>query len=196
MAPSTPTWTRSVPRSRRPESRCVRDVLLSRHAARGSGFAVLESSSPGPGQAWIRCSATYSALDARDRLPRYGSRKPHPAEAVLKESSAGTAVVIISDAGAARGRFDPVRLLDTVASLKGLRTVSTRVVWLNPLPATAWAAGAPHGRLRGTFRCLRWIARACIEPSTCCEDSPSCWSGRYQQQHHRRSSRWQGIAEP
>ncbi|MER8512115.1 VWA domain-containing protein [Mesorhizobium sp. M1060] len=62
----------------------------------------------------------------------------HPAEVLLKESSVDTAVVVISDAGAARGRFDPVRLLDTVASLKGFRAVTRRVVWLNPLPESEW----------------------------------------------------------
>lgn len=64
---------------------------------------------------------------------------PQPAELVFKDWSEEPAVVVISDAGAARGRFDPVRLLDTVASLKGLMTVSSRVVWLNPSPSRSWA---------------------------------------------------------
>ena len=52
---------------------------------------------------------------------------------------AGAAVVVISDAGAARRRYDPLRLLDTVAFLKGLKATTSRVAWLNPLPAAAWS---------------------------------------------------------
>jgi uncharacterized protein with von Willebrand factor type A (vWA) domain len=64
--------------------------------------------------------------------------EPYVAEMAFKQASTATAVVIISDAGAARGRHDPIRLLETIASLKALRSVSTRIVWLNPLPTTRW----------------------------------------------------------
>ena len=47
-------------------------------------------------------------------------------------------MVILSDGGAARGRYDLLRLLDTVAFLKGAQEWSYRLVWLNPLPPTAW----------------------------------------------------------
>jgi uncharacterized protein len=52
---------------------------------------------------------------------------------------AGAAVVVISDAGAARSRYDLLRLLDSVAFLKGLKGITNRIVWLNPLPAAAWS---------------------------------------------------------
>jgi uncharacterized protein len=65
--------------------------------------------------------------------------EPCSAESIFQDWTQETAIVIISDAGAARGHLDIVRLLDTVASLKGLLTFSTRLVWLNPLPTASWA---------------------------------------------------------
>jgi uncharacterized protein len=69
-----------------------------------------------------------------------------PARTVLSAHAEDAAVVVISDAGAARGRYDLLRLLDTVAFLKGLKTFTNRIVWLNPLPAAAWA-GSTAGQL-------------------------------------------------
>ena len=66
-------------------------------------------------------------------------RRPLSAEGVWRDHAAGAAVVVISDAGAARRRYDLLRLLDAVAFLKGLRTFTGRIVWLNPLPPRAWA---------------------------------------------------------
>ncbi len=63
---------------------------------------------------------------------------PRPARAVLSEWTNEAAIVIVSDAGAARGRFDMVRLIDTVASLKGLLNISSRLVWLNPVAPSRW----------------------------------------------------------
>jgi uncharacterized protein with von Willebrand factor type A (vWA) domain len=63
---------------------------------------------------------------------------PISADDVVAEYGRGAAVVIVSDGGAARGRYDLLRLLDTVASLKGVQAWSSRVVWLNPLPREVW----------------------------------------------------------
>jgi uncharacterized protein len=63
---------------------------------------------------------------------------PTSAREVISEYGHGAAVVILSDGGAARGRYDLLRLLDTVAFLKGAKRWSSRLVWLNPLPSTAW----------------------------------------------------------
>ncbi|EFC83430.1 VWA domain-containing protein [Parafrankia sp. EUN1f] len=57
-----------------------------------------------------------------------------------------TGAVVIGDAGAARGRYDPVRLLDTIALLKALRERCGRLVWLNPAPVGRWA-GSTAGRV-------------------------------------------------
>jgi uncharacterized protein len=63
---------------------------------------------------------------------------PVAARDVIDRHGRGAAVVILSDAGAARGRYDLLRLLDTVAFLKGVKEWSSGVVWLNPLPKTDW----------------------------------------------------------
>lgn len=63
---------------------------------------------------------------------------PQPLQKVLQSYANGTNVVLISDAGAARGRYDILRLLDTIAFLKALRTYTSRFVWLNPLPRAYW----------------------------------------------------------
>ncbi|MGB0383863.1 MAG: VWA domain-containing protein [Ardenticatenaceae bacterium] len=58
---------------------------------------------------------------------------------VLDTHANHAAVVLISDAGAARGQYDTLRLLDTIAFLKALRTYTTRYIWLNPLPPKYWS---------------------------------------------------------
>ncbi len=58
---------------------------------------------------------------------------------VLESHAHGAAVVLLSDAGAARRRYDLLRLLDSVAFLKALRAYTTRIAWLNPLPRAFWA---------------------------------------------------------
>ncbi|MCW3842883.1 hypothetical protein ONA70_22550 [Micromonospora yasonensis] len=72
--------------------------------------------------------------------------EPHPFAAAVEQVSAGTAAVIISDGGAARGGFDTGRLLDTTAMLKALRAAGCAVAWLNPLPAARWA-GTTAGQI-------------------------------------------------
>jgi uncharacterized protein with von Willebrand factor type A (vWA) domain len=63
---------------------------------------------------------------------------PASVQVVLNDHAQDAAVVIISDAGAARGKYDLLRLLDTAAFLKALKSFSARIVWLNPLPTAAW----------------------------------------------------------
>ena len=47
-------------------------------------------------------------------------------------------LVIVSDAGAARGSFDTKRIETTKALLEDLRRRSRNVVWLNPMPSKRW----------------------------------------------------------
>lgn len=49
-----------------------------------------------------------------------------------------TYVIIISDAGAARGRNDSPRVNNTKETLRELRNHTQKIVWLNPLPAHRW----------------------------------------------------------
>lgn len=64
---------------------------------------------------------------------------PRPLEDVLAGITATTAVLVISDAGAARRQLDIVRLADTIGLVKALRTGSAGVAWLNPVPREQWA---------------------------------------------------------
>ncbi len=63
---------------------------------------------------------------------------PLPLSDVLQSYAAGAAVVLISDAGAARNRYRISRLLDTIAFMKALRSYTSQYVWLNPLPKRYW----------------------------------------------------------
>lgn len=64
--------------------------------------------------------------------------EPTPIPQVLDNHAHHAAVVLVSDAGAARKHYDLLRLLDTVAFLKALRVYTSRIVWLNPLPRPYW----------------------------------------------------------
>lgn len=63
---------------------------------------------------------------------------PKSVKEVLKNHADKAAVVLISDGGAARGKYNTKRLLNTIAFFKAVRTYTTRYVWLNPLPQTYW----------------------------------------------------------
>jgi hypothetical protein len=47
-------------------------------------------------------------------------------------------MVIIGDAGAARGRLDPQSVNRTARALETLRSVTRRIAWLNPVPVDRW----------------------------------------------------------
>ncbi|MCP4542433.1 MAG: VWA domain-containing protein [Chloroflexi bacterium] len=59
-------------------------------------------------------------------------------EQVLSSQAKGNSVLIVSDAGAARGYYDKQRLKDTKAFLKTLNAFTYLYAWLNPMPATRW----------------------------------------------------------
>ncbi|HEX7842527.1 MAG TPA: hypothetical protein VF469_33870 [Kofleriaceae bacterium] len=65
--------------------------------------------------------------------------QPVPLTTVLRECT-GHAVIVVSDAGAARRRYDAVRVLDSLALAKALRAAGASSVWLNPLPEARWTA--------------------------------------------------------
>jgi uncharacterized protein with von Willebrand factor type A (vWA) domain len=67
-----------------------------------------------------------------------------PLGEMLESLAPDTDAVIISDADAARGDTDLVRLMNTVAFLKRLRKHTVNRVWLNPLPR------APYDYWKGT----------------------------------------------
>lgn len=57
---------------------------------------------------------------------------------VLETITPATAVLVISDGGAARGKLDMKRLLDTVALLKATHLSAAGTGWLNPVPPRRW----------------------------------------------------------
>ncbi|OUM00588.1 VWA domain-containing protein [Variovorax sp. JS1663] len=62
-----------------------------------------------------------------------------PLRALVAGMAPGTAALIVSDAGAARGRADAGRVQDSLAFVKALRRGASAVVWLNPVPQPLWA---------------------------------------------------------
>jgi uncharacterized protein with von Willebrand factor type A (vWA) domain len=59
-------------------------------------------------------------------------------------------VLIVSDAGAARGRLDPVRVRATAEALRRLRAFSQNVAWLNPTPGARWSRSTADEIVRKT----------------------------------------------
>jgi hypothetical protein len=49
-----------------------------------------------------------------------------------------TSLLVISDAGAARGRLDSDRILATAEMIAALRRRSALLAWLNPMPPSRW----------------------------------------------------------
>ncbi|WP_433207228.1 VWA domain-containing protein [Dactylosporangium sp. CS-047395] len=66
--------------------------------------------------------------------------RPLSLRTVLQREAPGTGVVVISDAGAARGGFDVVRQHDTIALAKLLAVLARPLVWLNPAAERRWEA--------------------------------------------------------
>lgn len=66
--------------------------------------------------------------------------EPVPLTNVLREHATSHAVVIISDAGAARGHYIPERVVESLGFAKALRVARAAHVWLNPLPRERWRA--------------------------------------------------------
>lgn len=65
---------------------------------------------------------------------------------VFREHGAGCIAVVISDAGAARGRYDPARVIDSLGLMLALRAAGATGVWINPLPRERWR-GTSAGEL-------------------------------------------------
>lgn len=66
-------------------------------------------------------------------------QEPEPIEQFLGEQlSSKSVVMVVSDAGAARGGFNPSRVHKTELLLARLNQHSRYIVWLNPLPCSRW----------------------------------------------------------
>lgn len=62
----------------------------------------------------------------------------HLSRVFLKYTSPYTSVLIFSDAGAARGTHNPLRVHQTERFLTQMKLHTSRIAWLNPLPAWRW----------------------------------------------------------
>ena len=63
---------------------------------------------------------------------------PQPLKPILEKYAKNTAVILVSDAGAARSSYSQLRLLNTLAFLKALSSYTKQYVWINPLPKRYW----------------------------------------------------------
>lgn len=79
-------------------------------------------------------------LDRGDVYARPDLTAPESLARVLDRYAQGAHVVIVTDAGAARGRYDVVRLLDSLSFAKALAERRSRSVWLNPVSPDRWRA--------------------------------------------------------
>lgn len=65
--------------------------------------------------------------------------QPEPLDDLLREN-AGAALLIVSDAGSARGYLNHRRARQTIDFLGAAARLFTAIVWLNPMPAARWRA--------------------------------------------------------
>lgn len=64
---------------------------------------------------------------------------PVPLTDLVAECNSDSSVLIVSDAGAARGGRDQARFRATVRVLVGIKQRTARLAWLNPVPEVRWA---------------------------------------------------------
>jgi hypothetical protein len=65
--------------------------------------------------------------------------KSVPTETVLEGLNERTGVLIVSDSGAARGKYEQKRIDDTARFIELLNKRVRYAAWLNPMPSTRWA---------------------------------------------------------
>ena len=65
--------------------------------------------------------------------------EPTPLRSALEVLGPEVGTAVISDAGAARGTYDVLRLLETIAFARAVLARRSRLVWLNPAPESRWA---------------------------------------------------------
>ncbi len=64
--------------------------------------------------------------------------RAHPLEELLAEKAKNSSVLLVSDAGAARGDYDGQRLEETRKFLEKLHRFTYLYAWINPLPRPRW----------------------------------------------------------
>ncbi len=66
--------------------------------------------------------------------------EPLPLERLFAEVTPDSSVLLVSDAGAARGQRSTTRIRGTAEFLARLKRMTTLVAWLNPMPQARWAS--------------------------------------------------------
>jgi uncharacterized protein len=61
-------------------------------------------------------------------------------------SAKWTGILVVSDAGAARGNYDEARIIETEKLMQRLKQATANIAWLNPTPVSRWE-GATAGEL-------------------------------------------------
>jgi len=81
-------------------------------------------------------------------------------EEVLMTHVRGCSVLIVSDAGAARGYYDEARVRVTQAFLKTLSIYTYAYAWLNPVPSVRWSleAATPESTAKAIACCVPMFA--------------------------------------
>jgi len=64
--------------------------------------------------------------------------QPQALESVLESLESETGIIVVSDAGAARGQRSLPRIQSTSLFLRKLRHKTSRIIWLNPMPENRW----------------------------------------------------------
>jgi uncharacterized protein with von Willebrand factor type A (vWA) domain len=87
-----------------------------------------------------------------------------PLEEVLAQHARETSVLVVSDAGAARGQYEGQRVKDTRGFLETLATYTYLYAWLNPVPVRRWRATSAEdiARLVPMFSLSRDGLQDCI----------------------------------
>jgi uncharacterized protein len=64
--------------------------------------------------------------------------EPVKLKEILENDGKDASIIIISDAGAAKGERDVMRVVNSLSFIKGIREFTHNYVWLNPLPGNYW----------------------------------------------------------
>ena len=80
----------------------------------------------------------FSNLPRRQLFADVDLSDPQPHDDVLRRH-AGAGLLVVSDAGSARGYLNRRRALQTAAFLAEAASLFSAIVWLNPMPRTRWA---------------------------------------------------------
>jgi uncharacterized protein with von Willebrand factor type A (vWA) domain len=136
--------------ARRNQARLTVLIDVSDSMLPWSGFRTILMDSLAQGQLGTATVFYFTNVPADTLYRDHRLFEPAPRARVLREQAPG-ALLIVSDAGAARGRHRPGRVRQTGAFLQAVRDWWSPVAWLNPMPRPRWrgSSAAALARLAG-----------------------------------------------